>query len=89
MKGRNMAGVHPLLERERRVGIWELIEGVVPAFHCSLIGALEGGESVPCGGNGLELYRDMKCMHARRGKTTGWSLTGGWSTDDARGREGN
>jgi hypothetical protein len=32
---------------------------------------------------------DMKCMHARRGETAGRSLTGGWSTDDARGRETN
>jgi hypothetical protein len=50
------------------MGIWELKEGVVPAFHCSLIGALEGGESVPHGGNDPELYRGTAGheMHARQ-----------------------
>jgi hypothetical protein len=50
------------------MGIWEFKEGVVPTFRCSLIGALEGGESVPRGGNGLELYRGTAGheMHARQ-----------------------
>jgi hypothetical protein len=50
------------------MGIWALKKGVVSAFHCSLIGALEGGESVSRGGNSLELYRgiDGHEMHARQ-----------------------
>jgi hypothetical protein len=74
------------------MGILELKEGVVPAFHCSLIGGLERGESVPHGGNGLELYRgttghEMHACQERRSRRA--VITGGWSTDDARGREGN
>jgi hypothetical protein len=50
------------------MGIWALKKAVVSAFHCSLIGALEGGESMPCGRNSLELYRGIAGheMHARQ-----------------------